>query len=122
MESERRHPLATCEVCPLNTPETKFVPSQIPEGRTVLACVGEAPGFQEAAYRRPFTGPSGQLLKKVLRHQGYDLREVLFTNACLCRPPDNATPPKTAVAACRGRLYNEIDQAGVRDVIALGNT
>jgi DNA polymerase-1 len=46
----------------------------------------------------------------------------MFTNACLCRPPGNATPPKTAVSACRVRLYEELRASGVQDVIALGGT
>lgn len=84
--------------------------------------VGEAPGFQEAAYGAPFKGPSGKLLKSVLAHHGYQEKEVVFTNAVLCRPPDNATPPKAAIAACRGRLYAELGSSGAFDVVALGGT
>jgi uracil-DNA glycosylase family 4 len=117
----RRHPLAECESCPLNTPDTVFVPSEIPEHPTI-ACVGEAPGFQEAQAGRPFVGPSGKLLKKVLRHSRYTPSQVMFTNVCLCRPPNNATPPKAAINACRSRLYAEITESQVSSVVALGGT
>jgi DNA polymerase-1 len=118
--SIRRHPDAACETCPLNHPDNRFVPTQVPIGIPKLAVVGEAPGFQEAAYGRPFMGPSGVLIKKVLARNGYTRDEVLFTNVCLCRPPDNATPPKTAINACRPRLIREIAASGAKDILALG--
>lgn len=117
----RRHPKAACEECPLNVPENGFVPSVMPEGAS-LAIVGEAPGFQETAYKRPFMGPSGQLLKRVLAHHDISAREVMLTNVCLCRPPDNATPPKAAVNACRPRLLAELAEQRIQDVVALGST
>jgi uracil-DNA glycosylase family 4 len=99
-----------------------FVPTSFPLGPSNgIAVVGEAPGFYEATYKRPFVGPSGQLLDKVLAHAGVARRETLLTNACLCRPEDNATPPATAVAACRPRLIAELVDANVGKVLALGN-
>jgi uracil-DNA glycosylase family 4 len=84
--------------------------------------VGEAPGYQEAQRGRPFAGPSGQLIKSVLKNYKYKPSEVGFTNACLCRPPGNATPPKKAVACCRERLMGEIRDSGASSVLALGGT
>jgi uracil-DNA glycosylase family 4 len=119
----RKHPLAKCEECPLNDPRNAFVPTQFPEGGAAsLAVVGEAPGFQETAYKRPFMGPSGKLLKLTLKRHAIDPKEVVLTNACLCRPQDNATPSKAAINACRPRLLKELMGAGVRDVLALGST
>jgi uracil-DNA glycosylase family 4 len=118
----RRHPLAKCEECPLNDPRNGFVPTLFSKDPTTVAVVGEAPGFQETAHGEPFKGPSGKLLKQVLHYHRYVPSEVMLTNACLCRPPDNATPPKAAINACRGRLMAEIDASGARDVIALGGT
>lgn len=114
--------MAECERCPLNDPKNGFVPTQWAEGVTTLCVVGEAPGFQETAYKKPFMGPSGKLIRSVLDHHGYNPNEVMYTNACLCRPPDNATPPKAAINACRGRLLSELDATGSRDVLALGAT
>jgi uracil-DNA glycosylase family 4 len=121
-EPARRHPQAECERCPLNDPRNGFVPTLFSRSPSQVVVVGEAPGFQETAYKQPFRGPSGKLIKQVLKYHGYRDEEVTYTNACLCRPPDNATPPKAAVNACRGRLMAEIDATGARDVIALGGT
>lgn len=76
----------------------------------------------EVAYGEPFKGPSGKLLDQVLKNYGYKRNEVLYTNVCLCRPPDNATPPKAATNACHERLMVELDVSGVRDIVALGGT
>jgi uracil-DNA glycosylase family 4 len=117
---EPKAPHAKCDECPLK--DERFVPSLIPEGRPLLAVVGEAPGFQETAYKEPFKGPSGKLLDKVLNYVGFERKEVMYTNVVLCRPEDNATPPAAAQAACRGRLIRELTDSAVRDVVALGGT
>lgn len=101
-----------------------MVPSTIPQhpGPRRIVVVGEAPGFVEATYQKAFTGPSGQLLNQVLQHHGIRRSEVMVTNVCLCRPADNATPDKGAIAACRPRLAREIAEWGATDILALGGT
>jgi uracil-DNA glycosylase family 4 len=116
---ERYHPLARCEDCDLRTART-FVPSYIPEEPNGIAVVGEAPGLQEARKGIPFTGPSGKLLNRVLSHYGIERRDTLLTNACLCRPVENATPSKRAIECCRARLLSEL--GGSEKILALGNT
>jgi DNA polymerase-1 len=116
----RKHPEAKCEECPLAT-VGKFVPSEGPE-RASLAFVGEAPGVQEARGGRPFVGPSGKLLERVMEEYGIERKDVLLSNACLCRPPDNSTPAKAAIAACKPRLLHELSDRGTRTVVALGNS
>lgn len=118
---QRRHPLAECEKCPLFDPDCTFVPSDIPANPEIMV-VGEAPGREEAEKKKPFMGASGRLIKLVLKRYGYKPSQVGFTNACLCRPPGNATPPKAAVAACSGRLVAELAKSRVRSVLALGGT
>src|SRR5690349_1577809 len=108
---EPKAPGANCSECPLR--DERMAPSLIPEGRPRLAVVGEAPGFQETVFKEPFRGPSGKLLDRVLEYYGYSRKEVLYTNVCLCRPPDNATPPAAAQAACRGRLVRELADSEV---------
>lgn len=123
----RKHPLAKCEECPLREVGA-YVPTKVaawqddinllPE--TTIAVVGEAPGLREANRGEPFIGPSGQLLNRVLDYHGIDREDVTLTNAVLCRPPDNATPPKLAVACCAPRLVEDL--RGHDRILALGNT
>lgn len=124
-EVVRKHPLSKCEECPLYE-VGKFVPSTGPRGVGVLgaklACVGEAPGVQEARGGQPFVGPSGRLLNIVLEENGFKREDVFLTNACLCRPPDNSTPTPQAVRACNNRLVAELQDSGAPTVVALGNS
>jgi uracil-DNA glycosylase family 4 len=117
---DRKHPAAECENCDLFT-IGRYVPSDGP-ARADLAFVGEAPGANEARLGKPFVGVSGQLLGKVLQHYHIDREGVLLSNACLCRPPDNATPSANAIRACRPRLLQELEERGVRKVVAMGNS
>jgi uracil-DNA glycosylase family 4 len=118
--SDRKHPLAKCEECPLYE-VGKYVPTAFPSDEpNGIAVVGEAPGFREAVYGEPFKGPSGKLLDKVLEYNGINRRQTLLTNACLCRPEDNATPDAKSLAACKPRLMAELE--GVEKVLALGNS
>jgi uracil-DNA glycosylase family 4 len=117
---------ADCSHCPLR--DEGMVPTKHPQGPPAsngerrIALVGEAPGFYEVTKGVPFTGPSGKLLTTVLKHHGVSRSEVMLTNVCLCRPADNATPPKAAVVACRGRLTNELVANESTSIIALGGT
>lgn len=117
---ERKHPLANCEECPFV--DAPFVPTYNPQPRAKLAVIGEAPGAYEAARGIPFTGPSGRLLDQVLTHHGYRREEVMLSNVCLCRPENNADPPKAAVAACKPRLDAELASSGVESILAVGGT
>lgn len=116
----RKHPLAECEKCPL-LEIGSYVGSDGPPTAKV-AVVGEAPSQGEAYTGKPFSGPGGKLLTEVLRHHGFKRSEVLLTNASLCRPPENATPPAAAIKACRPRLLAELQERQVSDVVALGNS
>jgi uracil-DNA glycosylase family 4 len=111
---------ADCSNCPLRV-GGKFVPSVGPDSASV-AFVGEAPGKQEAHTGKPFVGPSGKLLNVVNNGYGIKREEVFLSNACLCRPADGSNPPKTAIAACRPRLLNELHGRGTGTVVALGNS
>lgn len=111
---------ADCLNCPLYE-KGKYVPSSGP-ARAEIAFVGEAGGQQEALIGRPFIGKSGKLLDQVISHYGYKREEALYTNAVLCRPPENAKPPTGAITACRPRLVQELKERGTEVAVALGNS
>lgn len=113
-----KHPLADCDNCPYNDPKYKYVPTKGGDGS--IAFVGEAPGKYEARQGEPFVGSSGKLLNLLMESQSIDRKDATLTNAVACRPPDNETPKKAAVAACKPRLLDEL--AGHDTVVALGNT
>jgi DNA polymerase-1 len=98
----------------------KIPPSPLKGAR--LAIVGEAPGVIELARKKPFVGPSGELLRKTFQHVGLpNLDEVFITNALLCRPPKGQIN-KQAVSLCSRRLIDELVRVSPRVIIAFGNT
>lgn len=112
-------PFAECHLCPLvNQP---CVPSHLPKNAKILV-IGEAPGREEVAHRQPFVGPSGQLLDHVVKAAGVDSASIARTNAVLCRPEGNATPPVAAVAACLKRLASDVNTSGAQIIVPMGNT
>lgn len=117
----KRHLMADCDSCPLNTPQSGFVESDGPLDAEVVM-VGEAPGWKEERTGKPFVGPSGELINQVLRHHGIDRSKVFVTNVVLCRPPENRTPTKKEIACCAPRLEHEIKLRSPKAILALGNT
>lgn len=112
-----KHPLANCDQCPLKG--EVYVPSTIKDDSEVIV-IGEAPGFHETAYKQPFRGPSGQLIRQVIKYHG--ITKVSYTNVCSCRPEHNATPSTAAVIACRNRLVDDVTKSSAKYIIALGGT
>lgn len=119
-ELRSKAPLARCWECPFQ--HAPFVPTQNPHPKSGLAVVGEAPGAFEAGRGIPFTGPSGKLLDQVLAHHGYDRKDVMVTNICLCRPANNDDPTKAAIAACKPRLDAELAESAVESILAVGGS
>jgi DNA polymerase len=53
-----------------------------------LLLIGEAPGTQENIQGKPFVGPAGQLLDKILRAANFDPeKDVYITNSVFRMPP-----------------------------------
>jgi uracil-DNA glycosylase len=78
-----------------------------PEARIML--IGEAPGAQEDRQGKPFVGPAGQLLDKMLAAIGLDRTKVLITNMLFWRPPGNRTPTADEIAACLPFVERMVD-------------
>lgn len=78
-----------------------------------IVLIGEAPGAEEERLGRPFIGRSGQLLRNTLAKYNIDVAEECYiTNVVKCRPPDNRTPTKEELAACRPQLEAELGATG----------
>lgn len=64
--------------------------------------VGEAPGRHEDEGGEPFVGRSGQLLFRIIAEEvGLTRDQCYVTNVVKCRPPNNRTPKRFEIAACR---------------------
>ena len=74
-----------------------------------LMLIGEAPGAEEDRQGKPFVGPSGQLLDRMLATIGLDRTRVYITNSIYWRPPGNRPPTPAEIAACQPFLERQIE-------------
>ncbi|HIC95827.1 TPA: hypothetical protein EYP12_04250 [Candidatus Bipolaricaulota bacterium] len=75
--------IQSCERCRLKESRSQVVPGEgSPEADLVF--IGEAPGEVEDRLGRPFVGPAGQLLDKILESAGLAREEVYITNMVKC--------------------------------------
>ncbi len=85
-----------------------------------VVLIGEAPGAEEDRAGRPFVGPSGQLLDRMLASIGLDRSRVLITNLIPWRPPGNRAPSDAEVAACLPFLQRHLALLRPRLLLLLG--
>jgi len=116
-----RQRVLSCQRCSLAQSRSQVV---FGEGRAPaeLMLIGEAPGEVEDRTGRPFVGPAGQLLTKILESAGIPREEVYITNVVKCRPPGNRVPTKEEMAACWEWLAAQIALVRPKIIITLGNT
>lgn len=87
-----------------------------------LMLIGEAPGAEEDRQGRPFVGPSGQLLDRMLAAIGLDRRKVWITNIVFWRPPGNRAPTTAEVAVCQPFVERQIELLQPRRLLFLGGS
>jgi uracil-DNA glycosylase family 4 len=108
-----------CTRCPLYAAATNAVPGEGPAQADVMV-VGEAPGANEDATGRPFVGPAGQLLTKILASVKLRREDVFICNVMKHRPPGNRNPTPDEVAACSPYLVRQIEVMQPKVILALG--
>ena len=89
-----------------------------PEAEIML--IGEAPGAEEDRRGKPFVGPSGQLLDRMLATIGFDRTTVYITNVIYWRPPGNRSPTQAEIAACQPFLERQIELIRPRVIVFVG--
>jgi DNA polymerase len=107
------------EACPLSRTATNLVFADGSEQAAVVM-VGEAPGAEEDRLGRPFVGPSGRLLDRMLASIGLDRTQVLITNTVFWRPPGNRSPTSSEIATCLPFVERLIEIVAPRIIITLG--
>src|SRR3972149_11403498 len=82
--------------------------------------IDEAPGFREDDIGKPFAGKSGKILDLILNRANLDREKVYITNVVKCRPPNNRTPKRGEIEACRSYLDKELKVVSPKLIICLG--
>ncbi|MDR0539951.1 MAG: uracil-DNA glycosylase [Spirochaetaceae bacterium] len=113
--------ISVCRKCPLAAGRKNTVPG---EGSTRPAAmvIGEGPGAGEDESGRPFVGPAGQLLDKMLALVGLERRKNCFiANVVKCRPPGNRNPEPLEINTCMPFLRRQIELLRPHAILAAGN-
>lgn len=118
LEAVRRD-LGACRRCGLHKGRRNIV---FGEGspRARLVVVGEGPGFEEDVKGRPFVGPAGQLLTRILKAINLSREEVYICNIIKCRPPANRNPEPEEIAQCLPFVKRQIAAIRPALILALG--
>ena len=123
-----RHAARDCRRCPLWQPATQTVFGEGPQQARVVI-VGEQPGDQEDLRGRPFVGPAGKLLDRVLSELGVDRSQLYLTNAVKHfrferrgKMRLHRNPEASHVTACATWLWGELDRIRPDVVVCLGAT
>lgn len=110
-----------CTACGLCRGRTHVVPGE-GDLHARLMLIGEGPGEQEDLQGRPFVGPAGQLLERMLAAIGLAREQVYIANAVKCRPPHNRVPTPEEAAACLPYLRAQVALVRPRVIALLGAT
>lgn len=82
--------------------------------------VGEGPGHDEDVLGRPFVGPAGQLLDRMLAAAGLERKNVYIANVVKCRPPGNRNPQDDEAETCLPYLRAQYVLIQPKIVVCLG--
>jgi DNA polymerase len=112
--------IALCHKCDIAKLRTKVVPGEGAENADIMF-IGEAPGWHEDQQGRPFVGPAGQFLDKLLTSINLSRLQVYIANVIKCRPPDNRDPLPTEIQNCRPWLDGQIEIIKPKMIVTLGS-
>src|SRR5689334_25026510 len=117
-----------CRRCELWEHATQGVAGEGPGGARLML-VGEQPGDEEDVQGRPFVGPAGRLLRKLLDEAGIEVGRVFLTNAVkhfFFEPRGkrriHKTPMQRHIAACHAWLEGELARERPAVIVTLGAT
>lgn len=111
--------VAGCSLCALHRTRTQAVFGEV-DHHADLMFVGEGPGFHEDQSGRPFVGPAGKLLDKMIAAMQYSRETVYIANIVKCRPPGNRNPSDDEAACCLPYLNRQIDLVKPKALVLLG--
>jgi uracil-DNA glycosylase len=118
----------TCKNCGLWRHATQTVFGEGP-ARARIMLVGEQPGNDEDLQGRPFVGPAGQLMDRLLIEAGIDRNKLYVTNAVKHfkweprgKRRIHKKPSSVEIAACRSWMDAEIAPLRPEVIVCLGAT
>lgn len=85
-----------------------------------LMIIGEAPGREDDKAGKPFVGPTGQLLDKMMAAIGLTQEQFYITHVVNWRPPQNRNPKAEEIELCRPFLNRHIELTAPKFILIVG--
>jgi len=117
--SELYQEIALCQQCEIAKHRTRVVPGEGAEDADIMF-IGEAPGWHEDQQGRPFVGPAGSYLDKLLASVNLKREQVYIANVIKCRPTGNRDPLPSEIHNCRKWLERQIELIRPKMIVTLG--
>jgi uracil-DNA glycosylase family 4 len=111
--------IGNCYKCEISRVRTRVVPGEGAEDAEIMF-IGEAPGFHEDQQGRPFVGPAGQFLDRLLALINLKREQVYIANVIKCRPTGNRDPLPTEITNCEYWLNRQIEIIKPKMIVTLG--
>ncbi|MDX2484741.1 MAG: uracil-DNA glycosylase [Pseudodonghicola sp.] len=109
------------EHCDLKKGARNLVFAEGTPGAPVMI-IGEAPGREEDREGRPFVGPAGHLLDRMLAAIGMSRQaDVYITNVLPWRPPQNREPRPDEIAMMKPFLERHVALIDPKVIVLMGN-
>jgi len=125
------HTVSSCAKCDISSfckhkvTHSVYIPNQSIR-RIDILFIGEAPGASEYNEQEPFIGPSGQVLRDIIKEAVPTDLSYCLTNSILCTPFTDASlynirqPSLSEVQECRGHIARLCKLIRPRYIILLG--
>ncbi|MCB1309038.1 MAG: uracil-DNA glycosylase [Leptospiraceae bacterium] len=125
--SELEQSISECTLCKLHSTRNTIVFGEGHPDADVMF-IGEGPGRVEDQTGRPFVGPAGELLTRIIENgMGVPRTQVYIANVVKCRPTidlkfERDRPPEAdEVRACSPVLLRQIALIQPKVIVTLGN-
>ncbi len=114
--------VAACKRCGLCEGRTNTVPGTGNSVSPEIMFIGEGPREEEDVCGKPFVGPAGQLLTKMIEAMGFDRESVFITDIVKCKLAKGKAPTTAEVDACIPWLQNQLQLIKPKCIVTLGPT
>jgi uracil-DNA glycosylase family 4 len=111
--------VAAFEGCPLSSLGAQKTVFGRGDPKAPILIIGEAPCMEDDAQGRPFLGPAGRLLDRMLEAGGL-ADKVFLTNTVFWRPPGDRPPTPQEQAVCAPFIQRALALMQPRAVLLLG--
>ena len=85
-----------------------------------LMFIGESPAPEEAVAGRPFLGPTGEIMNKIIAAMGFRREDCYLCNVLKCPMPAGKTADRAAIETCRPLLLRQIAAVRPHVIVAMG--